>query len=73
MAKQFAPHHPDLPPAAYAKTSTLAVHLGVESPFILRMEREGILPKPVKLGTTLLWPVAEVKAAIAKAQQGGQK
>lgn len=45
--------------------SDLADQLGVSLRHIRRMDSAGKLPKPIKLGASVRWPVAEIKQWLA--------
>ena len=68
MAKQeTATHFDDLPASAQVPARTLAVLLQVAEVTIWRWSKNGLLPKPHKLGpASTRWNVGDVRAALAK-------
>jgi len=55
----------DTQPAMAMSAQQLADRLGVSLRHIRRMDSAGKLPRPIRLGASVRWPVAETEAWLA--------
>jgi len=56
---------------AYLAVKSMAVRYQLSVPSIWRMAREGNLPKPIKIGGSTRWSLADIEAW--EAMKGGEK
>ena len=59
------------PLQAYLAVKSMAVRYQLSVPSIWRMAREGNLPKPIKIGGSTRWSLADIEAW--EAMKGGEK
>ena len=58
-------------PVQSCTTADLCAILRVTPQTVLKMERDGRLPAPVRLGRKKVWPAEAVAALLGTAQKGG--
>jgi len=56
---------------AFLSVKTIAARYELSEPSIWRMSREGTIPKPIKIGGSTRWSLADIEAW--EAMKGGEK